>query len=280
MDKADIERYLSRIGYEGGREPTLDTLRELQLQHNRAVPFENLNRHLGRDIFVNDLAVLKAKVFDEKRGGYCFELNQLFFHLLIALGFQVDTHLARILWEVPPDQSTGLTHLMIIAHIDSKDYLVDVGAGPIGCPVPLHIHTQAAVDTEYGQHRVVQVDAHTYVHELLNAHGEWKGSYVFNTSMRSVVPDYVIGSYYVSTHPASFFSHSIMVAAFTRSNDRCVLFNTDFTRRNATGVLEKYEVTTKEEYARLLKEVFGLPIESLLALKVPGKDWDFHDLAL
>lgn len=95
MEGDDVERYLSRIGYDGGREPTLSNLRLLQLQHNRAVPFENLNRHLGRDIVVDDLAVLKAKVFEEKRGGYCFELNQLFFHLLRALGYDVSTHLAR-----------------------------------------------------------------------------------------------------------------------------------------------------------------------------------------
>ncbi|RYY88123.1 hypothetical protein EON63_02985 [archaeon] len=103
--------------------------------------------------------------------------------------------LYRILWEIPPDQTTGLTHLMIIAHIDSHDYLVDVGAGPIGCPIPLHIHTQEGIETEYGQHRIVQVDTHTYIHQLLNAHQEWKGSYVFNTSLQGVVQDFVIGTY-------------------------------------------------------------------------------------
>ncbi|RYY88119.1 hypothetical protein EON63_02990 [archaeon] len=88
---------------------------------------------------------------------------------------------------------------------------------------------------------------------------------------------YNSGSYYVSTHPSSFFSYAIMVGTFTRSNDRCVLFNTDFTRRNAAGIVEKYEVDSKEEYLSLLKEVFGLPVHSLRALKVPGKDWDFSE---
>lgn len=114
MDEADVDRYLSRIGYEGGREPTLENIRQLQLQHNRSVPFENLNRHIGKEIVVDDLAILKTKVLDEKRGGYCFELNHLFFHLLRALGYQVKTHLARYVQSTQqynPIISTGLTAL-------------------------------------------------------------------------------------------------------------------------------------------------------------------------
>jgi arylamine N-acetyltransferase len=43
----DIRRYLERINYHGSLEPTLQTLRALHEAHLLAVPFENLDIHLG-----------------------------------------------------------------------------------------------------------------------------------------------------------------------------------------------------------------------------------------
>ena len=57
--------------------------------HLLAVPFENLDIHLGREI-VLDVASLWTKIIEQNRGGFCYELNGLFALLLRALGFQVD----------------------------------------------------------------------------------------------------------------------------------------------------------------------------------------------
>ena len=42
--------YLERIRYAGPAEPDLETLRALHYTHLLAVPFENLDIHLGRPI--------------------------------------------------------------------------------------------------------------------------------------------------------------------------------------------------------------------------------------
>src|SRR5262245_64589205 len=39
----DLEGYFRRIGYDGSRAPTLETLRALHLRHALAIPFENLD---------------------------------------------------------------------------------------------------------------------------------------------------------------------------------------------------------------------------------------------
>ena len=44
---AQIDAYLERIGYDGPRDPTAETLRALHRAHVYAVPFENLDIHLG-----------------------------------------------------------------------------------------------------------------------------------------------------------------------------------------------------------------------------------------
>jgi hypothetical protein len=39
----DLAAYFARIGYDGPRTPTLETLRAIQLLHPQAIAFENLN---------------------------------------------------------------------------------------------------------------------------------------------------------------------------------------------------------------------------------------------
>ena len=46
----DIPRYLERINYHDSLEPTLQTLQTLHEAHLLAVPFENLDISLGREI--------------------------------------------------------------------------------------------------------------------------------------------------------------------------------------------------------------------------------------
>ncbi len=84
----DLQAYLYRINYRGELTPTAATLRELHRAHLLAVPFENLDIHLGRPILL-DQDALFGKIVTRRRGGFCYELNGLFALLLRALGFEV-----------------------------------------------------------------------------------------------------------------------------------------------------------------------------------------------
>ena len=83
------------MAYHGPREPTLETLRALHKAHMLAVPFENLDIHLGRPI-VLDEDRLYRKIVGERRGGFCYELNGLFAALLRELGYEVTLLSARV----------------------------------------------------------------------------------------------------------------------------------------------------------------------------------------
>src|SRR5262249_47922468 len=78
---AEIPAPLARIGYDGPRAPDVATLRALHEAHLHAVPFENLDIHIGRPIAL-DQAALFRKIVGERRGGFCYELNGLFAALL------------------------------------------------------------------------------------------------------------------------------------------------------------------------------------------------------
>src|SRR3990170_6229544 len=123
-----VDAYLARIGAVRPASPDLTSLRELQLRHLRAVPFENLSIHLGEEIVLEEKRLLD-KVVGARRGGFCYELNGAFGALLGALGFEVTLLAGRVYGEegrlgIPYD------HLALrVRTVDGGDWLVDVGFG-------------------------------------------------------------------------------------------------------------------------------------------------------
>ncbi len=120
----DPAAYLDRIGFTETVRLDADTLEALQRAHLTAVPFENLDVYHRRGV---DTAAASsvAKIVDECRGGWCFELNGAFAGLLEALGFTVTRLGATVLGQAP---APGPDHLAIEVTLD-RPWLVDVGFG-------------------------------------------------------------------------------------------------------------------------------------------------------
>ena len=53
-EQTDLDAYFRRIGYDGGREPTIETLRGMVRAHFYHVPFENLDIGGDRLILAED----------------------------------------------------------------------------------------------------------------------------------------------------------------------------------------------------------------------------------
>lgn len=84
----DLNAYCARVGYDGPRTPTLETLRALNARHPASIPFEAIDVLLDRGIDLSPQAV-DAKLIPGRRGGYCFEHNSLFRCVLETMGFHV-----------------------------------------------------------------------------------------------------------------------------------------------------------------------------------------------
>ena len=115
------ERYLARIG------AVSSSLRDLHRQHLLTVPFENLDIHRGRPIVVDEDAFVR-KIVDERRGGFCYELNGAFAWLLRELGFDVTFLSGRV-----PTADGGVgppfDHMALLVTIGGVRWLADVGFG-------------------------------------------------------------------------------------------------------------------------------------------------------
>lgn len=120
----DAEKYLARIGLESPPATDLAGLEILQRAHLTAVAFENLHVFHRRGVSTAaDRSI--SKIVDQRRGGWCFELNGAFSALLSELGFSVRRLAATVLYDNP---SPMPTHLAVEVTLD-RPYLVDVGFG-------------------------------------------------------------------------------------------------------------------------------------------------------
>src|SRR6476469_871263 len=151
---ADIDAYCARIGYDGPLTPTLATLKALQALHPATIVFENMDVLLGKTV---DLApaALADKLLARGRGGYCFEQNTLFRHVLAGIGFAVESLMARVWWAVPEGTAYARTHMALRVTIDGVRWLCDVGFGGCVPTAPLRFDTQEAQATAHEDFRIV-----------------------------------------------------------------------------------------------------------------------------
>lgn len=124
LDRPTIDAYLDRIDFAGPVTVDAECLERLQRAHMTTVPFENLAVY-RREPVRTDLDWSIPKVVEQRRGGWCFELNGGFASLLAGLGFPVMRLAAAVLLGGPNDV---VDHLTIEVGLD-EPHLVDVGFG-------------------------------------------------------------------------------------------------------------------------------------------------------
>jgi N-hydroxyarylamine O-acetyltransferase len=108
----DHDAWLTRIGYEGSRAPTLATLRGLVASHSAAISYESIDVLLERPPKL-DLDSLQRKMIASRRGGYCFEQNFLFRAGLRSLGFDVTSLQARVVRGLAIDAPRPMFHMVL-----------------------------------------------------------------------------------------------------------------------------------------------------------------------
>ena len=173
----EAEKYLERINYHGSTTPIIGLLHALQKEHLLNIPFENLDIHYKTPIEL-DLPKIFDKVVNNKRGGFCYELNGLFYELLRTIGFNVKMVSARVFNNEKQTFSREFDHLAIIATINSSDYLVDVGFGEFAFE-PLKIELNKIQNDKRGLFRIEKYDDIYYkVSKLVDEN--WMIDYIFS----------------------------------------------------------------------------------------------------
>lgn len=276
--RLDLDAYCARIGYAGPRQPTLATLRGLQLAHVQAIPFENLDVLLGRGI---DLALpaIERKLVHARRGGYCFEQNALLLAVLLQLGFAATPLSARVRIGRARDVTPPRTHLCIRVDLDGEPWLCDVGVGGLSPTAPLRLDTEAPQPTPHETRRLVRAgDWHgerrdptaRIFHQVLLA-GEWQDVYEFTLEPMAEI-DREVANWFTAAHPQSHFRNRLMAARAT-ADGRLTVLNREFSRRGVDGKAEVRALRDQDELLAVLAEHFALHLPVGTRFDGPAFTW-------
>ena len=251
----DLDTYHKRLGYSSAPPPTLETLRELQLRHTAEFPFETLSTMLRVPVPVDPPAV-QDKLLRQGRGGYCFELNQLFLLLLQALGFEARGLTGRVVMGGPEDAQTARTHMLVLVTLDGMRYIADVGFGGMVPTCPLLLDSEAEQATPHEPYRLSQVDG-TYTLRALVGE-EWRAMYLFDLQTVADI-DYTVASWYVSTHPESPFLGQMIVTR-TGHQLRKTLHNGSFAIHRLGETSERVQLRDVDTVLEVLRDEFVIQV--------------------
>jgi N-hydroxyarylamine O-acetyltransferase len=248
----DVKAYLERISYRGSLAPTAETLRELQVAHLLAVPFENLSIHSGEAIVLDDDALFD-KVVVRRRGGFCYELNGLFAALLRALGFDVTMLSARV-GNAQGVFGREFDHMALMVSLDER-WLADVGFGDT-FREPLLLDERNVQAQGARAYRIVPDGGYLTLMERATDGGEWKAQYRFDLQAHQYA-DYAEMCHYHQTSPESHFTQGRICSRATPQG-RVTLSDMRFITTTMNGGRQERVVTDEEQYATVLREQFGI----------------------
>jgi len=250
-----LDDYPARVGYHGPRAPTLALLRELTAAHTQSIPFENLDVLLGRRIELGIDAVFD-KLVRQRRGGYCFEQNGLFLHVLTALGFEARPLSARVRIDRPRDYTPPRTHMFLRVEIDGASWLTDVGVGALSLTAPLRLADGGGTqETPHEPRRLVR-EGDRWFHQA-RLGDAWADVCEFTGEEMPPI-DREVANWFTSAHPVSHFLGRLIVARAAPGGRRITLLNRELKLRDRDGHAERRELASPQALLATLAEHFGL----------------------
>jgi len=248
----DNEKYLRRIGLPNTElGPNLKTLKWLQKNHLLRVPFENLDIHWGTEITL-DVLRFYAKIVENGRGGFCYELNGLFNELLKGIGFQTKIVSARVAGKEGV-YGEEYDHLAILVKIDDDEYLADVGFGDF-IAEPLKIEFDTEQRDPNGIYYIRQIES-DYLEVVSKTNTGVQHEYKFKNREHDL-DEFAGMCVHNQSSPESHFTQGIVCSLMTK-NGRKTLTDKKFIE-TVDGKKKEQEIGSNKEFGELLSREFGI----------------------
>ncbi|SMD35261.1 N-hydroxyarylamine O-acetyltransferase [Reichenbachiella faecimaris] len=251
LPKIDVHKYLKRIKCQRERVPNLRYLKTLHKAHQINIPFENLDIHMGNQIIL-DIKKIYNKIVLSRRGGFCYELNGLFYHLLSQLGFTCHLISAQIFNE--GELGLPFEHAAILVYFEDQVYLVDVGFGDLFLEPKLL--KPGAIQMDYTKYFRIDknIDDEYIVYTSDNSF-DYQPKYLFTTKERQYI-EFIDMCQYHQTNEKSHFTKKKMITRAT-SNGRITLTDSKLIT-SVGGKKEEQNILNFDEFRVKLYEYFGV----------------------
>jgi N-hydroxyarylamine O-acetyltransferase len=227
-----------------------ETLRALHLAHLYAVPFENLDIHLGRELSLAPAALFE-KIVTRRRGGFCYELNGLLCYALRELGFRV-TMLSAEVARAAGGFSPAFDHLAL--HVELEDpWLGDVGFGN-GFRAPVRLND--AGDQRQGESSYLILADEPYRTLMRRDEGgDWTPQYRFTLEPHGLAEFGGRCLFHQTSHESHFTQGRICTLATPEG--RVTMVGMRLIETTAAGRAER-DLAGAAAYAATLRERFGV----------------------
>lgn len=258
-----VRKYLERINYTGSLDATAENLALLQKAHLMSVPYENLDLYCGRETTLS-IEDIYNKVVNQRRGGYCFELNGIFGWLLRQLGYRTEEYFGRWLMGEPLTVPMR-RHRVIKVFTDKGCYLGDVGVGRRSPLTPLKFADDEPQMREGANYRMVNDPVLYKVVQIERPEG-YVSMFSFDEAPQENI-DFTYPHYYCAHHPASPFLSKMMIHLPTVYGRNSVSDAVDpqtgaktveFAIDRQDGTTYKFLIHSNEQLREGLAQYFGI----------------------
>jgi N-hydroxyarylamine O-acetyltransferase len=257
----NVDAYLKRIKSENLKEISLSSLKELQKNHLKTIPFENLSLMIKQPVTLN-IENIYNKVINEHRGGFCFELNQLFAWLLNQLGYCIRLVSCRVFNRLTNIYSPWLSHVAILVTLNQIDYLIDVGFS-MCYQSPIEFNKEKIQIDLIGQLKIVEDQAEncfTLLRCFTEDLNDWYPMYQFTSIKREINEFQQMLEWVQSPECPRFYNRSITIIHY--DDYLLMLVGFRLTKMEFKNGIETSRIDTvlnnKTEVYQLIKTQFNL----------------------
>lgn len=253
----DIGQYIARIRADQPIRNNAETLRELAIAHQIAVPYENFDNHLGIPV-VLDIDAIYQKIVCRGRGGGCYELNALFGTLLRRLGYRVDFLAGRVFGR--GYRGKEFDHLTLRVYVGETQFMVDVGFGN-GFFEPMQLCDESRSTHGQRQFRLFKFNDHYRLESGRN--GELDKGLHFSLTPRRL-DEFSKMNRYHSLNPMSLRSQKLIAIRATPTGTLALV---GYKRTERQPDSTKTREIGSTEYLETLRTDFGVEIPYIPRVK-------------
>lgn len=256
----DVERYLKRIGIPK-ESPSLAYLRKLHKAHLMHIPFENLDLHYGIGVIL-DYEKIFNKIILRKRGGYWYELNGLFYHLLYHLGFTCHVASAQTKNDKTQKFGRAFDHMVVIVEIHGEQYLVDVGLGSF-MMYPKKI-AKDVVQMDFTDYWRLTTDPdENFVLQQSTDSASFKSVYLFSFEKRELIQFMEMNEHHQSNKDSNLLQQKL-ITKITETGK--ITLTEKLLTIQHLGTIEESEIANEDAFLSKLDQHFGIQLRDLIRL--------------